>query len=212
FPREVGRGPNQKQHTIPIPHTLNHCRRPRYRRRRRRRRRPSPPPPPRPPPPRSRRSTAQSSPASSTREHSSNIMSESLTGAKDVQRFEQREEDVTCCIETLCCGSARLIMGEEEVELKKSCLGGICNSTKRGPYGEMGTVDTVNTCCFSGFKTDSLMAPDQAKHIGCGCEGEKVNDIVTELKRRQAFRGDRAKVRMAEATLKSLDGLNKKVR
>lgn len=76
----------------------------------------------------------------------------------------------------------------------------------------MGAVESVNACCFSGFKTDSLMAPDEVKHIGCGCEADKVNDIVTELKRRQAFRGDRAKVRMAEATLESLAELNKKVR
>lgn len=59
-------------------------------------------------------------------------MAETLTGSKDVMRFEHREEDVTCCIETLFCGSAKLIMGEEEVELKKSCCAGIINSAKRG--------------------------------------------------------------------------------
>ncbi|KAL7537919.1 hypothetical protein ACHAXR_008158 [Thalassiosira sp. AJA248-18] len=139
-------------------------------------------------------------------------MSETLTGSKDVQRFELREEDVTCCIERLFCGSTKLTMGEEEVELKTSCCAGICNGTKRGPYGEMGTVDAVNTCCFVGFAASSLMPPDKGSQCtGCGCEGERVNDIVTELKRRQAFRGDRAKVRMAEATIQQLGELNKKV-
>ena len=77
----------------------------------------------------------------------------------------------------------------------------------------MGTVDSVNTCCFVGFAASSLMPADQASQCtGCGCEGDKVQDIVTELKRRQAFRGDRAKVRMAEATLESLSQLNTKVR
>lgn len=59
-------------------------------------------------------------------------MSETLTGSLDVQRFELREEDVTCCIEQLCCGRSKLIMGEEEVELNKNCWGPLCSSTKRG--------------------------------------------------------------------------------
>lgn len=46
---------------------------------------------------------------------------------------------------------------------------------------------------------------------GAGCEGDKVGEIVTELKKRQAFRGDRAKVRMGEATLASLEELNTKI-
>ena len=104
-------------------------------------------------------------------------------------------------------------MGEEEVELRKSCCMGIMKSKKRGPYGEMGTVDAVNTCCFVGFAVASLMPPEQGSQCtGCGCEGDKVDDIVTELKSRQAFRGDRAKVRMAEATLQQLGELNQKVR
>ena len=79
-------------------------------------------------------------------------------------------------------------------------------------YGELGTVDTVDVCCFKGFSAGSLMPTEgQSQCTGCGCEGDKVNDIVTELKKRQAFRGDRAKTRMAEATIKSLNELNTKV-
>ena len=79
-------------------------------------------------------------------------------------------------------------------------------------YGEMGTVDASNCFCFVGFAVNSLMEEGSMKCTGCGCESDKVNDIVTELKKRQAFRGDRAKVRMQEATLASLDQLNTKVR
>lgn len=79
-------------------------------------------------------------------------------------------------------------------------------------YGEMGAVDASNCLCFVGFAVNSLMEDDDLKCTGCGCESDKVNDIVTELKRRQAFRGDRAKVRMGEATLASLEQLNTKVR
>eukprot|EP00986_Skeletonema_menzelii_P011506 scaffold5931_cov122-Skeletonema_menzelii.AAC.3 len=102
-------------------------------------------------------------------------------------------------------------MGEEEVELNKNCWGPLCSSTKRGPYGEMGTVDASNCLCFVGFAVSSLMEDGDSKCTGCGCETDKVNGIVKELKRRQAFRGDRAKVRMGEATLESLEQLNTKV-
>lgn len=79
-------------------------------------------------------------------------------------------------------------------------------------YGEMGTVDASNCLCFVGFAVSSLMEDGDSKCTGCGCETDKVNGIVKELKRRQAFRGDRAKVRMGEATLESLEQLNTKVR
>mmetsp|Transcript_11079 Transcript_11079/g.27257 ORF Transcript_11079/g.27257 Transcript_11079/m.27257 type:complete len:158 (-) Transcript_11079:178-651(-) len=133
------------------------------------------------------------------------------TGSPDAMRFEHKELDVSCCIEQLFCGGTKLIMGEEEVELKKKSCAGICNSTKRGPYGEMGTVDGGNCLCFKGFSASSLMPDGDMQCIGCGCEGEKVDEIVAELKNRQKFRGDRAKVRMAEATLSSLEELTSKV-
>ncbi|KAL7495925.1 hypothetical protein ACHAWT_006732 [Skeletonema menzelii] len=60
-------------------------------------------------------------------------MSETLTGSLDVQRFELREEDVTCCIEQLCCGRSKLIMGEEEVELNKNCWGLYAVAQNVGP-------------------------------------------------------------------------------
>mmetsp|Transcript_3151 Transcript_3151/g.3559 ORF Transcript_3151/g.3559 Transcript_3151/m.3559 type:complete len:158 (+) Transcript_3151:63-536(+) len=130
----------------------------------------------------------------------------------DVQRFDHKEYDVTCCFETLFCGTAHLILGEEDAELNKSCLGGICKSKKRGPYGELGTIDSSNCCCFVGFAANSLMEdPNAYKHIGCGCDGDEIDEIVTELKKRQALRGDRAKTRMAESTVASLKLLHQKV-
>lgn len=55
------------------------------------------------------------------------------------------------------------------------------------------------------------MGEEGGQCTGCGCEKEKVDGIVAELKKRQAFRGDRAKVRMAESTLSSIQELNSKV-
>ena len=131
--------------------------------------------------------------------------------APDVARFEKEVHDVTCCIETLFCGKAILTLGEDEAELSTTYLGGVCTSKKRGPYGELGTVDSVDCCCFVGFAAGSLMNDDDVKCTGCGCDRVKVDALVAELKKRQELRGDRAKVRMGESTLASLDMLHKKM-
>ena len=54
-------------------------------------------------------------------------------------------------------------------------------------------------------------AEQPAQYPGCGCEYDKVDTVVAELKKRQQMRGDRAKVRMAETTVKSLKDLHEKV-
>jgi hypothetical protein len=130
----------------------------------------------------------------------------------DVQRFAHEEHDVTCCCEVIFCGGTKLILGEEDAELFKTSCGGMCKGKKRGPYGELGTVDSGNCLCFYGFAAASLMQTEQDMQCtGCGCEKEKVDAIVAELKKRQALRGDRAKTRMAESTVASLSSLHKKV-
>jgi len=137
-----------------------------------------------------------------------------LKGQPDAIRFQHEEMDVTCCLEYLWFGSSRLILGEEEAELVQSKCCGLCTDTKRGPYGELGTVDKHSVCCFHGFAAASLMSGPQGQVYqctGCGCEAEKVNSIVDKLKRRQEMRGDRAKVRLAETTLESLKDLHRKM-
>lgn len=130
----------------------------------------------------------------------------------DAIRFKAEEHDVTCCCEYLCCGNTRLIMGEEDAELKKATCFGLCVAKKRGPYGELGTVDSQTVCCFYGFGAASLMPPESpVQCTGCGCEQEKVDALVAELKKRQGLRGDRAKVRLAETTVSSLKQLHQKV-
>jgi len=129
----------------------------------------------------------------------------------DVARFKKEVHDVTCCLEALFCGQATLVLGEEEVEFIRTCLCGICKTNKRGPYGELGTVDSGDCCCFVGFSAGSLMSDEEMQCTGCGCDRVKVDALVTELKQRQGLRGDRAKVRMAESTIASLDLLHKKM-
>jgi len=114
-------------------------------------------------------------------------------------------------MEVLCCGGTKLILGEEDAELIKTCWCGMCNTKKRGPYGELGTIDSHRFLCCYGFAAASLMEEGASQCIGCGCEVEKVDSLVTELKQRQALRGDRAKTRMAESTVASLKLLHEKV-
>eukprot|EP00804_Cyclotella_cryptica_P009075 CCRYP_003158-RA/>CCRYP_003158-RA protein AED:0.17 eAED:0.17 QI:252/0.5/0.8/1/0.75/0.8/5/229/173 len=145
-------------------------------------------------------------------------MSEEVN-APDAMQFDHQERDVTCCIVspifvcyTLCRTNMRL--GITFIFLFPiyffTCR--ISLLWEYQAYGELGTVDINHVCCFVGFAANSLMTKqDSCQATGCGCEEEKVNDIVTELKKRQAFRGDRAKVRLAETTLSSIQDLNAKV-
>jgi len=130
----------------------------------------------------------------------------------DVQRFAHEEHDVTCCLEVLFCGGTKLILGEEDAELSNTIFCGAFKRKKRGPYGELGTVDSNQCCCLYGFAAASLMPTENSfQCIGYGCGKDEVDGIVAELKKRQAMRGDRAKTRMAESTIASLSLLHKKM-
>ncbi|KAL3802516.1 hypothetical protein HJC23_012535, partial [Cyclotella cryptica] len=154
-----------------------------------------------------------------------NTMSEEVN-APDAMQFDHQERDVTCCIEYLCCGNTKLIMGKEEAELKKNpmenlelwilimfaALSGLLSSlTNNIFFLHYFQHSFVGWYYDEPCPANSLMTKqDSCQATGCGCEEEKVNDIVTELKKRQAFRGDRAKVRLAETTLSSIQDLNAK--
>lgn len=132
------------------------------------------------------------------------------TDRPDVATFDTKEYDVTCCLDTLFCGSKKLTLGPDEAELAGNCCFQVCTSQKRGPYGELGTVDKSTCACFVGFIATSLTG-DEMICTGLGCDDAAVTEIVSDLKERQGMRGDRAKTRMGESTLKSLDSLHKKV-
>lgn len=46
---------------------------------------------------------------------------------------------------------------------------------------------------------------------GCGCDDEKVDDIVNELRHRMRQRGDTAQIQRAEETVMRLDQVNEKL-
>ena len=133
-------------------------------------------------------------------------------GSPDVARFETKEYDVTCCCERLCCGETKLILGPDEAELIGNCWGQLCTTKKRGPYGELGTVDKSTCLCFVTWVASSLTGnEDGGRCIGFGCNKAEVEAVVDDLKERQGMRGDRAKTRMGETTIASLNLLHSKV-
>jgi hypothetical protein len=60
-------------------------------------------------------------------------------------------------------------------------------------------------CCISAESAFGPISP------GCGCETEKVDFIVAELKKRMRERGDTAQIQRAEQTLGRLDEVDAKL-
>jgi hypothetical protein len=80
------------------------------------------------------------------------------------------------------------------------------NHVSKRPYGELGSVDRSNClCCVSAESAFGPVSP------GCGCDGEKVDQIVSELKQRMRSRGDTAQIQRAEQTLMRLDEVDAKL-
>ena len=46
---------------------------------------------------------------------------------------------------------------------------------------------------------------------GCGCEGDLVDEVVEELKARQAGRGDQGQIQRQEATMEAILQVNRKL-
>lgn len=74
------------------------------------------------------------------------------------------------------------------------------------PYGELGSVERGNFCCC--VAADSAFGPISP---GCGCDGAKVDDIVTVLKERMRARGDTAQIKRTEQTLEQLKQVDAKL-
>jgi hypothetical protein len=80
------------------------------------------------------------------------------------------------------------------------------NHVSKRPYGELGSVDrSTCMCCISAESAFGPLSP------GCGCDTERVDFIVYELKRRMRERGDTAQINRAEETLARLDEVDTKL-
>lgn len=86
-------------------------------------------------------------------------------------------------------------------------LSDLCGThVSKRPYGELGSVDRGTCCCC--ISVESAFGPLSP---GCGCEQEKVDEIVTDLKQRMRTRGDTAQIQRAEETLERLDQVDAKL-
>lgn len=74
------------------------------------------------------------------------------------------------------------------------------------PYGELGSVDrSTCLCCISVESAFGPISP------GCGCDTERVDEIVMELKQRMRQRGDTAQIQRTEETLQRLTEVETKL-
>merc|ERR1711933_187092 len=102
----------------------------------------------------------------------------------------------------------------EEAVLKRETP--CAQTTKRMPYGELGSVDHNTNCgCCAGF-TSNLSSADENGNKqpiapGCGCEKDLVEEIVEQLKARMKGRGDTGNIQRAEQSLTMTRTLSAKV-
>jgi hypothetical protein len=124
-------------------------------------------------------------------------------GASLFQEKRYNVQSTNCCA-IAGCATTELILEPEEAVLITKCIPCV-NSTKRMPYGELGSVDKTESCgcCYSFSSNLSPAVGDAPGGIapGCGCEGALVEEIVTELKARMKSRGDTGNIQRAEQQL-----------
>jgi len=131
-------------------------------------------------------------------------MAEKVTATQ----FDTKEYDVTNYCELVCaCGMmSNLTLEPEEAVLKKA---NICSTTtKRMPYGELGSVDKNTSCGCCTAVASNLTAGGEDGNKGispkCGCDESTVADIVAELKARMKARGDTGNIQRAEQQIEML--------
>ena len=83
-------------------------------------------------------------------------------------------------------GIKTLVLEAEEARLEVDCCW--CSAHTRRPYGELGSVDQTQVCCFSGIASDLTKGCPLCPRYGC--DRELVSQIASALKGRQQTRGD----------------------
>ena len=101
-----------------------------------------------------------------------------------------------------------LILEPEELVLRKKTP---CNEVEiRKPYGELGSVDIGTSCCccwgvsFYGSQPGGISPK-------WGCSKALVQEIHSELKKRQQTRGDQGQIQRADQTLTAVQSLEQKM-
>lgn len=114
--------------------------------------------------------------------------------AYDLDVFTHEQYDVSpgYC-NALCCRKDMLYLEPEEVLLTTSTL--CLQSTKRFPYGQLGSVDTAKTCCCCVMVKSAELG---AISPGFGCDVKLVDEIAGHLKTRMKGRGDTGNIKRQE--------------
>jgi len=124
--------------------------------------------------------------------------------------FTTKTYDVACILpKTLCCVVQTLNLLPNEVEFHSNCCYGFTQISRRVPYGELAGIEKIKCCWFSSFKAGALTSKtEKGAEVpfcpGTGFEEDYVSEIVEELKLRQYHRGDAAKMRRIEQSLRNL--------
>jgi len=143
-------------------------------------------------------------------------MSDSESGAESGLLNEEEFETTSTCSKILFCGMLKqglTLEPEEAVLTTTTCFS---STSKRMPYGELGSVEhtTAFGCCHT-FTSNLNPTGDGGQPLpiapGCGCESELVEEIVSQLKARMKGRGDTGNIRRAEESLKLTKMLSAKV-
>eukprot|EP00978_Attheya_sp_CCMP212_P002821 scaffold5798_cov61-Attheya_sp.AAC.2 len=129
-------------------------------------------------------------------------------------QFEDKEIDASmnfllwlaCCPFTVGAVPYKTTLMLDGEEVNKTDVN-LCGKTvSRRPYGELGSVDKSNClCCYSVTSGLGEIAP------GCGCDEQKVDEIVSDLKQRMKGRGDTGQIARAEEQLDKIAQLEAKV-
>lgn len=132
------------------------------------------------------------------------------------EKFDTKEYDVTgCCALYCCCGKTTLVLEQDTVSIQSTdCWS---KSDSEVAYGEVGNVNQTTTCFgCTAISGDFLPnaggdSAEAALSPGCGCEGDLVNDIVKEIRRRVRLRGDIAIHQRAEEQARNIKVLSDQV-
>jgi hypothetical protein len=100
-------------------------------------------------------------------------------------------------------GKKTITLEKEEAVFTVKCWWYEINT--RRPYGELGSVDAINCCCFKGVGSELTKGIPVCPKSGC--DSAYVDTIVADMKSRQQLRGDQAQILKTELLIKEVSGI-----
>ena len=101
-----------------------------------------------------------------------------------------------------------MYLESEELVMHTKCF--CYDDISRKPYGELGSVEKMSICCCSCIYWEKRVNCPLA--VGWGCEGTKVDEIVTELHKRMKARGDTGQIQKLEEVMAEVQRLKREMK